>query len=79
MALDVAKAWWTRHPYRLMAVALRNVANAAVLPTAQRHPVGLVAGAFVVGGLLFWSRPWRWLPASVLLGALLAKPNESRH
>lgn len=67
LALEVAKAWWAKHPYRLTAIMVRDVANAAVLPTAQRHPVGLVAGAFVVGGLLAWSRPWRWFPLKAVL------------
>jgi hypothetical protein len=79
LAVEVAKAWWIKHPYRFAAVMVGDVAKAAVQPMAQRHPLGLVAGAFVVGGLLAWSRPWRWLPASVLVAALLTKSNESRH
>ncbi len=67
LAMEVAKAWWSRHAYRLAAVTLQDTANAAVLPTAQRHPLGLVAGAFVVGGLLAWSRPWRWFPLKAVL------------
>lgn len=73
LAMKLAKSWWARHPYRLAASVVGEVARAAVLPTAQRHPVGLVAGAFLVGGLLAWSRPWRWLPASALFAGLLAK------
>lgn len=67
LAIEVAKAWCARHPYRLMALAVRDVANAAVLPTARCHPFGLVVGAFAVGGLLAWSRPWRWFPLKAVL------------
>jgi hypothetical protein len=73
LALELGKTWWARHPYRQAAQTVADVAKAAVLPTAQRHPLALVAGAFVVGGVLAWSRPWRWLPTSALIAALLAK------
>jgi hypothetical protein len=37
-----------------------DVFNEVLRPAARRHPLGLVAGAVLVGGLLVWSRPWRW-------------------
>jgi hypothetical protein len=60
LLLPLVMAWWEKHPYRLAAIALADLAKAVVLPTAQRHPWRLIAGAFVAGGLLAWSRPWRW-------------------
>jgi len=51
----------------LIAAALKAV----VQPTAQRHPLGLVLGALVVGGLLAWSRPWRWILTPALLASVM--------
>jgi len=51
----------------LIAEALKAV----VQPTAQRHPLGLVGGALVVGGLLAWSRPWRWILTPALLASVM--------
>jgi hypothetical protein len=70
LAVEVARAWWARHPYRLAAIMVGDVAKTVVMPSAQRHPLALVAGAFLAGGLLAWSRPWRWLPTSALTAAL---------
>jgi hypothetical protein len=64
---QMACAWWAKHPYRLAVFAVTDLAKAAVLPTAQRHPLVLVAGAFAVGGLLAWSRPWRLLTPALLM------------
>lgn len=72
LLLPLATAWWAKHPYRLAAIAVADLAKAAVLPTAQRHPWGLVAGAFTFGGLLAWSRPWRFLTPAVV-AALVAR------
>ena len=68
LLLPLATAWWAKHPYRLAAIAVADLAKSAVLPTAQRHPWGLVAGAFAAGGLLAWSRPWRFIAPDVVAG-----------
>lgn len=68
LLMQVAQAWWAKHPYRVATIALAELAKATVAPTAQRHPWGLVAGAFALGGLLVWSRPWRWLTPAVMSG-----------
>jgi len=63
-----------------------SAARAALRPTAQRHPLGLMLGALLMGGLLVWSRPWRWLlgPAlsagwmpQLLLWAITQRPIRS--
>ncbi|MEX8493349.1 hypothetical protein [Sphaerotilus sp.] len=59
-AAEALRVWWSRHPLRVGSEAAIEVANAVLRPVAQRHPLGLVAGAVLAGGLLVWSRPWRW-------------------
>lgn len=68
--VGVVSHWWSRHPLRVAATVAVGAATAAVKPIAQRHPWGLLAGAFVVGGLLAWSRPWRWTKPALLAGLL---------
>ena len=60
---------WSLLPLHDAADAAAGVARSALRPTAQRHPVGLVVGALLMGGLLVWSRPWRWLLRPVLAAA----------
>jgi hypothetical protein len=61
LAADALRSWWRSHPLHVGGSAAVEVANAVLRPVAQQHPLGLVAGAVVVGGLLAWSRPWRWV------------------
>ncbi|HET9977228.1 MAG TPA: hypothetical protein VFQ20_07325 [Burkholderiaceae bacterium] len=62
--------WWSRHPLRFAATLAASATKAAVQPFAERHPWRLLAGACVVGGLLAWSRPWRWPRAALWTGLL---------
>ena len=48
----------------------KEAVETAVHPFAQRNPLGLVAGAALAGGLLAWSRPWRWLLTPVVASML---------
>lgn len=64
-------SWWEHHPLHLAGAVAAETADAMVKSTAQRHPLGLVLGAFVFGGLLVLSRPWRWLFKPALLVAVL--------
>ncbi|WP_338415057.1 hypothetical protein [uncultured Sphaerotilus sp.] len=70
LAADALRSWWRSHPLHVGGTAAIDVANAVLRPVAQRHPVGLIAGAVVVGGLLAWSRPWRWLVRPGLVSGL---------
>lgn len=58
-------------PLRTVARASVDAGNAALRPLAQQHPLWLVGGAAVAGGLVAWSRPWRWPIASALVAGLV--------
>lgn len=70
IVFDGVSHWWARHPLRLAAIVATSAASAAIQPIAQRHPLGLVAGAAVLGGLIVWCRPWRWSRPALLAGLL---------
>ena len=53
--IEALGTWWTQAKLR---------------PLAERHPVALVTGSLLVGALLVWSRPWRWLSSSSFLSTL---------
>lgn len=67
----VVGAWWAQHPLRIAAEVLVEATQSLLRPVALRHPVALVLGAMVTGGLLAWSRPWRWILTPTLLASLL--------
>ncbi len=71
LVIEAIGLWWGRHPLRATGLLAAEAAKAAVAPLAQRHPLLLVAGALVVGGLLVRSRPWRWGFSSALFAGLL--------
>jgi type VI protein secretion system component VasF len=58
-------------PLRTVVQAAADGANAALRPLAQQHPLWLVGGAAVAGGLVAWSRPWRWPMATALVAGLV--------
>ena len=53
-------ALWATRPLGHALDAAAQIGQAALRPVAQRHPLGLVLGAALAGGLLASSRPWRW-------------------
>lgn len=40
---------------------------------ADRHPLPLVAGAALAGGLIAWAQPWRWLLRPAVLSGLVTR------
>ena len=60
VVVEAVGNWWAKHPLRVTVIVAATAATAVVKPIAQRHPLGLVSGAFVLGGLFALSRPWRW-------------------
>jgi hypothetical protein len=82
-ALQAASAWWSGHPLKALGQGAAAAADAALRPVARRHPIALVLGAGLLGGLLVWARPWRWLPSPALLAAAasliqVSKPQRPR-
>lgn len=69
--IDALRIFWRNHPLHLVGNAVAGALRIAVLPMAQRNPLGLVVGALLLGGLFAWSRPWRWISAPALLAGLL--------
>ncbi len=59
------------NPLQLAGQMANDAVKRAVQPLAQRNPLALVLGAAVAGGVLAWSRPWRWLLTPALLATLL--------
>ena|SRR5688572_11429535 len=60
--------WATRPLPRLIDTAVQ-VGDAALRSLAHRHPLGLMCGALLGGGLLISLRPWRWSGQPALLVA----------
>lgn len=88
LAIEVIGQWWAHHPMQATVRVAADAATRVARPIAQRHPLGLVLGALVLGGLLVWSRPWRWalkpalfaglLPQVLLAGLKQSPPQASR-
>lgn len=60
LVIDTVAQWWAGHPLQASGNLVEGVVDELLRPLAKRHPLALVAGALAVGGLLVWSRPWRW-------------------
>lgn len=71
VVIEAVRTWWMKHPLRVPSLAVADASNAVIQPMAQRYPLGLILGAAFMGGLLAWSRPWRWILRPALLAGLL--------
>lgn len=69
--VDAVQAWWALHPLNATVRAVSTTALDVVRPVARHHPLLAVLGAFTLGGLLVWSRPWRWVLKPALFAGLL--------
>ena len=67
------KQLWANNPWHILGNNAAQAAGIMLTPVAQRSPVKLVAGAFVMGGVLFLARPWRLLRIRGLIAGLLAR------
>jgi hypothetical protein len=71
IAIDAVRGWWRHNPLRIAGMAGADAAHTIVEPMARRNPLTLVLGAFLLGGLLAWGRPWRWIVKPALFAGLL--------
>ena len=71
VVIDAVSGWWAQHPLRMAVVIGSSAAKAVAEPIAQRNPLGLVLGAALLGGVVVWSRPWRWLLKPALFAGLM--------
>ena len=53
--------------------AIGAAAGVALQPVAQQHPLRLAGAAVLAGGLLAWSRPWRWLLRPAVYAGIAAQ------
>jgi len=66
-------SWWANHPLHAYTSLADGIARDAVAPLARRHPRTMVAGAVVVGALIVWSKPWRWLIKPALFTGIVSQ------
>lgn len=71
IVVDAVRRWWADHPLHFAGTLAANTARGMVRPMARRSPYRLVLAAVVVGGVLYWIRPWRGLLKPALLAGLL--------
>lgn len=73
LLLGLLDQWWSQHPLRTACLAATAVLHAAVEPLVRRHPLRSLIGALLLGGMLVWLRPWRWVIVTTLLAGLLQR------
>jgi hypothetical protein len=71
VVVSAVRGWWAQHPLRIASLVAADAAQGVLRPLAQRHPLGLVAGALLLGGLVVWAKPWRGVLKPALLAGLL--------
>ena len=73
IVIDAISSWWANHPLQPAASIAQSVTRDALVPLARRHPLSIVASAFVVGGLLVRFRPWRWMAKPAFFAGLASQ------
>ena len=73
IVIQALSAWWAKYPLNAASAMAYDTANAVAKPLATRHPIAMVLGAVVLGGVLAWSRPWRWILKPALFAGLMAQ------
>ncbi len=71
VVVDTLRSWWLQQPLRAAVHVASEAGNALARPIAQKNPIALVAVAAVLGAVLAWTRPWRWVIKPALFAGLL--------
>ena len=69
--IEPVEAWWAKHPLRTAGLLAVEASRKVTTSMAAHHPLALVFGAALVGALLAFSRPWRWIASPALVAGLL--------
>lgn len=73
LLLRAAQGIWAKNPWMILGKNAFEASNILLLPIAERSPVKLVAGAFIVGALLCIARPWRLVKTNALIAGLFGR------
>jgi hypothetical protein len=71
--IDGVTGWWSTHPLNSVFRIADETAGDMVGPLVRRHPLAVVAGAFVLGAIAIRIRPWRWLIRPALFAGLASQ------
>lgn len=73
LLIEALEQWWSQHPLRAAGLAATALLRSALEPLVRRHPLLSLVGALLVGGVLVWLRPWRWVIGTTVLAGLLQR------
>ena len=70
---EVIGEWWDEHPLHASATLAFKASRTAIVPLVRRHPAAMLGGAAVVGAVIIWARPWRWLLRPALVAGVASQ------
>ena len=70
---EVIGEWWDEHPLHASATLAFKASRTAIVPLVRRHPAAVLGGAAVVGAVIIWARPWRWLLRPALVAGVASQ------
>lgn len=73
VVIDALWAWWSNHPLQPAASLAEGLAHETIVPFTRRHPLGVLVGAFCVGGAIAWFKPWRYLRKEAIFAGLVSQ------
>ena len=71
LALEILEHWWAEHPLHVAGSLAEQASRRYIGPFAKKNPLAIVVGGVVLGAVLAFSKPWRWLLRPALFAGLL--------
>ncbi|MCE9661648.1 MAG: hypothetical protein K8R60_24230 [Burkholderiales bacterium] len=71
LALEILEHWWAEHPLHAAGALAEQASRRYIGPFAKKNPLAIIVGGVVLGVLLAFSKPWRWLLRPALFAGLL--------